>query len=148
MNTYFSTNEDSLKNRKWVIFDAQGQVVGRLATQIASVLRGKHRPTFTPHNDSGDFVVVINAEKARFTGAKREKKIYYRHSLFPGGIKMDTPQELFATKPEEVLLRAVKSMMPKGSLGLQQLKKLRVYQGSEHPHAAQKLISMREAASL
>lgn len=141
MSTYFPTNEESLNNRKWVIFDAEDQVVGRLASQIAFILRGKHKPDFTPHNDCGDFVVVVNAEKARFTGAKREKKVYYRHTLYPGGIRMDTPSQLFEKKPEEVLLRAVKCMMPKGSLGLQQLKKLRVYQGKDHPHQAQKVIS-------
>ncbi len=137
MKTYFSTNENSLENRKWVVLDANDQVVGRLASQIAFVLRGKNKPDFTPHNDCGDFVVVINAEKARFTGAKREKKVYYRHTLYPGGIKMDTPEELFEKSPEDVLLRAVKCMMPKGNLGRQQLKKLRVYKGSEHPHQAQ-----------
>ena len=104
-------------------------------------LRGKHKPTFTPHNDCGDFVVVINADKIKFSGVKREKKVYYRHTLYPGGIKMDTPDDLYEKKPEEIILRAVKSMMPKGNLGNQQYKKLKVYAGNEHPHAAQKLQS-------
>ncbi|TCP52260.1 LSU ribosomal protein L13P [Tumebacillus sp. BK434] len=123
--------------RKWYIIDAEGKTVGRLATEVASILRGKHKPEFTPHVDTGDFVIIINAEKVVFTGKKLTNKIYYRHSLYPGGLKQTTAGQMLATKPERVLTFAIKGMLPHNSLGAQQLTKLRVYAGTEHPHAAQ-----------
>ncbi len=139
MKTEFLTKEKALANRKWVQIDAEDKIVGRLATNISTILRGKNKPDYTPHNDCGDFVVVINAEKIKFSGNKTEDKIYYRHTNYVGGIKQDTPADLYRDKPEQILLRAVKNMMPKGNLGLQQFKKLKVYCGTEHPHQAQKL---------
>ena len=139
MKTEFLTKEQALKNRKWVLIDADDKIVGRLASKISTILRGKNKPDYTPHNDCGDFVVVINAEKIKFSGNKLEDKIYYRHTNFIGGIKKDTPADLLEKRPELILLRAVKNMMPKGNLGLQQLKKLKVYCGTDHPHQAQKL---------
>ena len=121
----------------WVVVDAQNKVLGRLATQIAMRLRGKHRPEYTPHIDTGDFVVVVNAAKLRVTGRKAERKIYYRHSGYPGGIKQDTFAKLHAAKPERVLKKAVKGMLPKGPLGYAMVKKLKVYAGASHPHTAQ-----------
>jgi large subunit ribosomal protein L13 len=126
--------------RKWYIIDAEGKTVGRLATEIASILRGKHKPEFTPHVDTGDFVIVINAEKVVFTGKKLQSKIYRRHSLYPGGLKETTAAEMLKNKPERVLFSAVKGMLPKNSLGAKMLTKLRVYAGTEHPHSAQQPI--------
>ncbi|ARU61097.1 50S ribosomal protein L13 [Tumebacillus avium] len=123
--------------RKWYIIDAEGKTVGRLATEVASILRGKHKPEFTPHIDTGDFVILINAEKVVFTGKKLTNKIYYRHSLYPGGLKQTTAGQMLASKPERVLTYAIKGMLPHNTLGAQQLTKLRVYAGTEHPHAAQ-----------
>lgn len=123
--------------RKWYLVDANGKTVGRLASEIASILRGKHKPEFTPGVDTGDFVIVINAEKVVFTGNKLQKKIYYRHSLYPGGLKQTSAATLLATKPERVLFGAIKGMLPHNTLGREQLTKLRVYAGTEHPHAAQ-----------
>lgn len=123
--------------RKWYIIDAEGKTVGRLATEVASILRGKHKPEFTPHIDTGDFVIIINAEKVVFTGKKLTNKIYYRHSLYPGGLKQTTAGQMLASKPERVLTYAIKGMLPHNTLGAQQLTKLRVYAGTEHPHAAQ-----------
>lgn len=123
--------------RKWYIIDAEGKTVGRLATEVASILRGKHKPEFTPHIDTGDFVIIINAEKVVFTGKKLTDKIYYRHSLYPGGLKQTTAGQMLASKPERVLTYAIKGMLPHNTLGAQQLTKLRVYAGTEHPHAAQ-----------
>jgi len=123
--------------RNWYIVDAEGQTVGRLASEVAAILRGKHKPQFTPHVDTGDFVIIINAEKVVFTGKKLQTKIYRRHSLYPGGLKETTAGQLLATKPERVLFQAIKGMLPHNSLGAKQLTKLRVYAGTEHGHAAQ-----------
>ena len=124
--------------RKWYVIDAEGQTLGRLATEIASILRGKKKPIFTPHVDTGDYVIVINAEKVEVTGKKRKDKIYKRHSGFPGGLKEVNFEQLQAQKPDEIIRHAVKGMMPKGKLGRQMFKKLKVYAGPEHGHAAQK----------
>lgn len=123
--------------RKWVVFDADGQVLGRLCSRIATVLRGKNKPQYTPHTDVGDFVVVINAEKVAVTGLKSQKKTYFKHSGYPGGAKFVPYDHLLATHPERIISRAVKGMMPRTRLGRRQLKKLRVYAGPNHPHAAQ-----------
>jgi large subunit ribosomal protein L13 len=123
--------------RNWYVVDAQGQVLGRLATRIAMVLRGKNKPTFTPHMDTGDFVIVVNAEQVQLTGRKLDQKIYYRHTGYMGGLKQVSARQLLAKKPIEVLRHAVRGMLPKNSLGRQLLKKLKIYAGGEHPHAAQ-----------
>ena len=124
--------------RKWYVVDAEGQTLGRLASQVASVLRGKNKPTYTPSMDTGDYVIVVNADKVKVTGKKLEQKIYYRHSDYVGGMKETTLKELLAKKPEDVINFAVKGMLPKGPLGRQMIKKLHVYAGPEHDHAAQK----------
>lgn len=124
-------------DRDWYIVDAENQVVGRLATQIAAVLRGKHKPQFTPHIDTGDFVVVVNAEKARFTGKKETDKQYFKYSGYPGGVTLRSPGEMRVKKPTFIMENAVKGMLPKGPLGRQMIKKLKVYAGPEHPHDAQ-----------
>lgn len=124
--------------RKWYIIDATDKTLGRLASEAAAILRGKHKPEFTPHVDTGDFVIVINAEKIRLTGKKLQNKKYYRHSLYPGGLKVATAQELLNTKPERVLESAIHGMLPKNRLGNRLKTKLNVYAGSEHPHQAQK----------
>ena len=123
--------------RNWYIVDAEGQVLGRLASKIAQVLRGKHKPTFVPHLDCGDFVVVVNAEKVRLTGNKKVAKTYFRHSGYPGGEKLTTVEEMLQKHPERVILSAVKGMLPSNKLASKQLTKLKVYAGAEHPHAAQ-----------
>ena len=123
--------------RAWYVVDAENKVLGRLATQIATILRGKHKPLYTPHVDTGDFVVVINAKKIHLTGNKLENKIYYRHSGYPGGIKATSAGELLEKKPETVIKHAVKGMLPKNKLGREQFKKLKVYPGKEHPHTSQ-----------
>ena len=124
-------------DKKWYLVDAENKVLGRLASQIAMRLRGKHKPVFTPHADTGDFIVVINAEKVAMTGNKPDQKVYYRHSGYVGGIKEITAEKLLAKKPERVIRSAVKGMLPKNSLGRRQLKKLKIYAGPEHPHEAQ-----------
>lgn len=124
-------------DKKWFVIDAQDQVVGRLATKIAHILRGKHNPKFTPHTDSGDFVVVINAEKVKFTGNKLDNKTYHWHTGFVGGIKTRTAREQLARRPDLIILDAVKGMLPKNTLGREQLTKLKVYAGEAHPHEAQ-----------
>ncbi|MEE3362931.1 MAG: 50S ribosomal protein L13 [Anaerovoracaceae bacterium] len=124
--------------RKWYLVDAEGQTLGRMATQIATILRGKNKPTYTPHVDCGDYVIVINAEKVAVTGKKRSDKVYRRHSGYPGGLKETTFEEMMEKHPEEAVRHAVKGMMPKGRLGRQMFKKLKVYAGPEHNHAAQK----------
>ena len=124
--------------RTWHVIDATDVVLGRLASQTAILLRGKHKPTFAPHVDGGDFVIVINADKVALTGAKLEQKKAYRHSGFPGGLKSTSYTELLAKSPEKAIEKAVRGMLPKTTLGRQQLTKLKVYAGSEHPHAAQK----------
>jgi len=136
MKTYVATPQD--RERAWLVVDAEGQTLGRLATRIADALRGKRKPTYTPHVDVGDFVVVVNAEKVAVTGSKRSEKRYYRHSGYPGGLKSRTLSEMLERRPEEVLRHAVKGMVPRTRLGRKQLTKLKVYAGPEHPHAAQK----------
>ena len=123
--------------RKWYIVDAGGQTLGRLATQIAMRLRGKHRPLFTPHLDTGDFVIVVNADRVRLTGKKMDKKIYVRHTGYMGGLKEVTARQMIDKKPEEMIRLAVKRMLPKTRLGNSQIRKLKIYRGSEHPHQAQ-----------
>jgi len=125
-------------DKKWYLVDAEDKVLGRLATQIAVRLRGKHKPIFTPHADTGDFIVVINAEKVAMTGSKWDKKIYYRHSGYVGGLKQISARKLLEKKPDEVLRLAVKRMLPKNSLGRRQLTKLKIYAGTDHPHESQK----------
>ncbi len=135
MKTYLAP-ADKIE-RKWYVVDAEGMVLGRLASEVARRLRGKHKPTFCTFMDNGDFVVVINAEKVRLTGKKWDDKIYYRHSGYMGGLKATTAREMREKKPEEIIRKAVKGMLPKNRLGRKQLKKLKVYAGGEHPHAAQ-----------
>ena len=125
-------------DRKWYVVDAEGKTLGRLASEVAKVLRGKNKPIFTPHIDTGDYVIVINAEKIAVTGKKLDQKIYYHHSDYVGGMKEQTLKEKLAKKPEQVIELAVKGMLPKGPLGRQMYKKLHVYAGAEHAHAAQK----------
>ncbi|MBI3920161.1 MAG: 50S ribosomal protein L13 [Armatimonadetes bacterium] len=122
----------------WIVIDAEGEILGRLAARVASLLRGKHKPTFAPHMDGGDHVVIVNVEKVRLTGKKLDQKTYYRHSQYPGGLKATSYRTLMAVRPELALNLAVRRMLPKSSLGLKMLKKLHVYQGGEHPHQAQK----------
>ena len=122
----------------WYVVDAEGKTLGRLASEIASRLRGKHKPSYTPHVDTGDYIVVINADKIAVTGKKAQDKKYYRHTGYPGGIKETNFTKLLVHKPEDVLHKAVKGMLPKNKLGAQQYRKLNVYVGPEHPHAAQK----------
>jgi len=125
-------------DRKWYVVDATGMTLGRLASEVASVLRGKKKPIFTPHIDTGDYVIIINAEKVAVTGKKLDQKVYYHHSEYVGGMKSATLREKLGKKPEEVIEHAVKGMLPKGPLGRQMYKKLFVYAGPEHKHAAQK----------
>jgi len=124
--------------KKWWLIDADGKILGRLATEVATLLRGKRKPEFTPFIDCGDFVVIVNAEKINVTGKKIEQKKYYSHSGYPGGLKVNTLEELLDKKPEEVIRKAVWGMIPKGKLGRAVYKKLKVYKGPEHPHDAQK----------
>ena len=133
----FMAKEDEV-DKKWYVVDAEGLVLGRLASEIARRLRGKHKAIFTPHNDTGDFVVVVNAGKVRLTGRKLDQKVYYRYSGFIGGLKETVAKALLARKPGEVLKLAVRGMLPKNSLGRRQLKKLKIYAEAEHPHQAQK----------
>jgi large subunit ribosomal protein L13 len=125
-------------DKKWYVVNAENRVLGRLATQIATRLRGKHKPIFTPHADTGDFIVVINADKVSLTGFKRDNKVYYRHTGYMGGLKQISAGKLLEKNPTEVLRLAVKRMLPKNSLGRRQLKKLKIYAGFDHPHQAQK----------
>jgi large subunit ribosomal protein L13 len=136
LKTYVATPQD--RERNWLLVDAEGQTLGRLATQIADALRGKRKPTYTPHVDTGDFVVVVNAEKISVTGAKRQEKLYHRHSGYPGGLKTRTLNDMLERRPEEVIRLAVRGMLPKNRLARKQLTKLKVYAGPEHPHEAQK----------
>jgi large subunit ribosomal protein L13 len=135
MKTYVATPAD--RERNWLLVDATGQTLGRLATQIADALRGKRKPIYTPHVDTGDFVVVVNAEKITVTGKKREDKLYYRHSGYPGGLRSRTFAEMQERRPEEIIRLAVKGMLPRNRLARKQLTKLKIYAGPEHPHAAQ-----------
>ena len=136
MKTYMA-NPDKIE-RKWYVVDAEGQTLGRLAAEVAKVLRGKNKPEFTPHIDTGDNVIVINAEKIKVTGKKFDQKVYYHHSDYVGGMKETTLREMMAKKPEQVIELAVKGMLPKGPLGRTMIKKLHVYAGAEHAHQAQK----------
>ena len=133
----FMANPDKIE-RKWYVVDAEGCTLGRLASNVASVLRGKNKPVFTPHVDTGDYVIVINADKVKVTGKKLDQKVYYNHSDYVGGMKETTLREMMAKKPEKVIELAVKGMLPKGPLGRQMIKKLHVYAGAEHAHEAQK----------
>ena len=136
MKTYMA-NPDKIE-RKWYVVDAEGQTLGRLAAEVAKVLRGKNKPELTPHIDTGDNVIVINAEKIKVTGKKLDQKVYYHHSDYVGGMKETTLREMMAKKPEQVIELAVKGMLPKGPLGRTMIKKLHVYAGAEHAHQAQK----------
>lgn len=124
--------------RKWYVVDARDAVLGRIASQVAAILRGKHKPIYTPHVDTGDFVVIVNAERVQLTGNKREEKVYYHHTGFPGGLKAITAAKLLQKCPEDVLTIAIKGMLPKNPLGRQMITKLKIYAGAEHPHEAQK----------
>ena len=145
MKTFTATPADIEK--KWILIDAEGVVLGRLATIVANILRGKNKPTFTPHMDMGDNVIVINADKVVLTGRKREQKVYYHHTGYPGGIKERTAKFILDGRfPERVLEKAVERMLPRGPLGRKQLGNLRVYKGAEHPHAAQSPVVVDIAA--
>ena len=135
MKTYVATPAN--RQRDWYVVDAEGQTLGRLATQIADALRGKRKPEYTPHIDTGDFIVVVNAEKISVTGAKRTEKLYHRHSGYPGGMRTRTLNDMLERRPEEVIRLAVKGMLPRNRLARKQLTKLKVYAGPDHPHAAQ-----------
>ena len=137
MKTTFMANPSQVE-RKWYVVDAEGKTLGRLAAEVAKVLRGKHKPEFTPHVDVGDYVIVINAEKVRVTGKKLLQKEYFRHSGYPGGSSFTSLGEMLAKRPERVIEMAVRGMLPKNSLGENMYRKLNVYAGSEHPHVAQK----------
>ena len=136
MKTYVAKPSD--RERQWVLVYASGKTLGRLATQLADILRGKRKPEYTPHIDTGDFVVVVNAEKVHVTGKKLQDKLYRRHSGYPGGLRERTLSEMLVRRPEEVIRLAVKGMLPRNRLARQQLRKLKVYAGPEHPHRAQK----------
>ena len=135
LKTYVATPAN--RERKWLVVDATGQTLGRLATRIADELRGKRKPEYTPHCDTGDFVIVVNAEKVEVTGRKRQQKRYYRHSGYPGGLRERSFAEMQARRPEEIVRLAVKGMLPRNRLGRAQLRKLKVYAGPDHPHRAQ-----------
>jgi large subunit ribosomal protein L13 len=135
MKTFVATPAN--RQRDWVVVDASGQTLGRLATRIADVLRGKTKPEYTPHCDVGDFVIVVNAKQISVTGNKRQAKLYHRHTGYPGGLKTRTLNDMLERRPEEVIRKAVKGMLPRNRLARQQLRKLKVYAGPEHPHVAQ-----------
>ena len=138
MKTYQAKKEEV--DHKWYLVNAEGKVLGRLAAGLAKILRGKNKPTYTPHQDTGDFVIVINAAKVALTGKKMKDKIYYHHTGYPGGIKEMSAEKLLTQKPTEMIRMAVKGMLPKNSLGRQMLRKLKIYAGPNHPHEAQKPI--------
>jgi len=140
MKTYQARKEE-LEHR-WYLVNAEGKILGRLASELAKILRGKHKPTYTPHLDTGDFIVVVNAEKVSLTGKKMKDKKYYHHTGYPGGIKEISAEKLMAKKPAEMIRMAVKGMLPKNSLGRQMLRKLKVYAGPNHPHEAQRPASL------
>ncbi|MEE8077069.1 MAG: 50S ribosomal protein L13 [Candidatus Binatia bacterium] len=137
MGTYQLKKSDALAQRQWYIIDAGGKVLGRLASEAARILRGKQKPNFTPHVDGGDFVIVVNASGVRLTGNKLAQKVYYRHSGYPGGLRVTSAEKKLGTSPDTVVRLAVKGMLPKNRLGRGLLRKLKVYSGSEHPHQAQ-----------
>ena len=141
-NSYMQRKEDIVRN--WYVIDAEGKNLGRVATEAAHILRGKHKPTFTPHVDCGDFVIIVNASKVNLTGNKLNDKIYYNHSGYTGGLRERTAREMLENYPVEMLERAVKGMLPKGRLGRQMYKKLFVYAESEHPHMAQKPVMLEK----
>ena len=141
MKTFMEKKENV--DRKWYVIDAEGVTLGRLATKVATILKGKHKTTYTPHVDCGDYVIVINAEKVNLTGNKLNDKMYYNHSGFPGGLRERNAAEMIEKYPVEMVERAVKGMLPKGRLGRQMYKKLFVYEGSEHPHMAQQPVEMK-----
>ena len=136
MKTIFVKPKDV--ERKWWLVDAEDQTLGRLASRITTVLRGKHKPIYSPHMETGDFVVVVNAEKVKITGNKREQKVYYRHSGYPGGLKTEVLGKLTTTKPTFALEHAIKGMLPRGKMGRKIFKNVKIYAGTEHPHGAQK----------
>ncbi|MFM8762516.1 MAG: 50S ribosomal protein L13 [Solirubrobacterales bacterium] len=136
MKTYVANSTD--RDRRWLVVDAEGQTLGRLATQIADALRGKRKPEYTPHVDTGDFVIVVNAEKIAVTGNKMTEKMYRRHTGYPGGLRERTLAEMLEQRPEEVIRKAVKGMLPRNRLARRQITKLKVYAGPTHPHTAQK----------
>ena len=140
MKTYQAKKEDF--EHKWYLVNAEGKVLGRLSTELAKILKGKNKPTYTPHVDTGDFVIVVNAGKITLTGKKMKDKIYYHHTGYPGGIKEMNAEKLLARKPTEMIRMAVRGMLPKNSLGRQMLRKLKIYAGPNHPHEAQKPISL------
>ena len=140
MATY--TPKKSEIERTWHLVDAEGLVLGRMATEVAKILRGKHKPTYAPHIDTGDHVIVINADKVVLTSGKAERKIVYRHTGFPGGIKSDSYEDLLEKKPAEIVRQSIRGMLPKNRLGRQQLSKLQVYAGPSHPHQAQKPVAL------
>ncbi|MCL4871962.1 MAG: 50S ribosomal protein L13 [Anaerolineae bacterium] len=142
MKTYVTKPADADESRRWYIVDAEGQTLGRLASQIATVLKGKHKPIYSPSVDCGDYVVVINAEKIQVTGRRMEQKMYYRHSGYPGGLSTISLQHQLGKHPHRVLQAAIKGMLPKNVLGRKMLAKLKVYAGSEHPHQAQQPVAM------
>jgi large subunit ribosomal protein L13 len=148
MDTFFPKEGDL--NRKWYVADAEDIVLGRLSAKIATVLRGKHKAIYTPHTDTGDFVIVINAEKVRMTGNKLEQKTYERYSGYPGGLRVQNAKALLASKPEEVIKLSVRGMLPKNVLGRQMIKKLKVYKGAEHPHKAQmpEMLDLKEVSGV
>lgn len=141
MGTYSAKKEDIV--RKWFIVDANGKTLGRLASTVATVLKGKTKPIYTTHVDTGDFVIIVNADKVHLTGKKLDQKVYYRHSGYPGGLKSVTAGKLMKTRPENVIKMAVEGMLPKTQLGKQMLTKLKVYTGEKHPHSAQQPVEMK-----
>ena len=140
-NTYMQKKETV--DRKWYVIDAEGENLGRIAVKVATVLQGKHKPTYTPHIDCGDYVIVVNASKVNLTGNKLNDKIYYNHSGYTGGLRERTAKEMKENYPEEMMERAIKGMLPKGRLGRQMYRKLFVYRGSEHPHTAQQPVELK-----
>ena len=142
MSTYFPSGVGLAENRKWYVVDAAGQTVGRLATEVASVLSGKRNPQYTPFLDMGDHVIVVNARRAVFKGSKAEQKVYHRHTLYPGGLRSISVKDQFAKHPERVIELAVRGMLPKTKLGRAMAKKLKVYANAEHPHAAQQPVPL------
>lgn len=141
MKTYQAKKEEV--QHQWYVVDAEGKVLGRLASELAKILRGKKKPIYTPHVDTGDFVVVVNAKNVALTGKKMKDKIYYRHTGYPGGIREMSAEKLLTKKPAEMIRMAVKGMLPKNSLGRQMLQKLKIYAGPQHPHESQKPISLQ-----
>lgn len=136
MKTYFAKPNDV--ERKWFLVDADGMVLGRLASQVATILRGKHKPIYTPHVDTGDHVIIVNAEKVRLTGKKAQQKKYFRHSGYPGGARLESFTDMLSKHPERILEKAVRGMLPHNKLGKKMYKKLKIYAGENHPHQAQK----------